>query len=137
VVSRSSYARAFPTALVLVAVLVAALVATLTASTPSLANERVAQPAPAEQAVADALEEAIRDSDELSLLTKLSIKSRFDQVTKAAKRFQRGQIAEYDLRNIFETAVRWLERTVARDDPALHVQLVQARPVLWKLALAQ
>jgi hypothetical protein len=133
VVSRSSHARAVLAALVLVTILVAAL----TVSTPSLANERVARPAPSEQAIADALEEAIRESEELSLLTKLSIQSRYDTVTKAAERFKRGQIPEYDLRVIFETAVRWLERTVAANDPALHVQLVQARPVLWKLALAQ
>lgn len=149
---KSRYADACASVVAFVLVL-AVPVLVLSAPLPTLAGERTPQEAvevssnrtatqtgtssSAEQAVAKSLKEAIRDSAELGLFTKLRIKSRFDQVTKASRRFQRGQIPEYDLRFIFESAFRWLERTVADDDPALQVQLVQARPVLLRLALAR
>ncbi len=99
------------------------------------AGARSVEPSPSDLAVANSLEEAIRDSGELSVFTKLSIKDRYKQVSNAANRFKRGQLPEYDLKVIFESAIRWVERVVAKDDPDLHIQLVQARPVLWMLAL--
>lgn len=112
-----------------------ALILALVVTRPVTAGEHVAQERTSEAAIASSLKTAIRQSDQLSLFTKLSIKHRFDKVTTAAKRFKRGEMPEYNLKVVFETAITWLEGVVAEDDPKLHLQLVEARPVLWRLAL--
>ena len=87
--------------------------------------------------VAESLEQAIRDSEKLSLMTKMSIQDRYNELEDAAEGYRRGDVPEYDLREIFDAAMIWLENLFAQSDPRLRTQLVLARPALWKIATGE
>lgn len=110
------------------------LVAATTAAVPAAADiQRLDQ----EIQVAESLEQAIRDSEKLSFFTKLTIQDRYNELEDAAIGFRRGDVPEYDLREIFDAAMIWLEQLFAQSDPRLRTQLVLARPALWKIATGE
>lgn len=98
----------------------------------------VARPESLDQDLATAkdLEQSIRDSDNLALLTKLGIQIRFERIKSVRAAFDRGEVPERHLKLAFDSTFSWLESVFAEAEPMLRVRLLRARPALWRVATA-
>lgn len=83
------------------------------------------------------LEQSIRDSENLGLLTKLGIQIRFERIKSLRESVGRGDVSERSLKLAFDSTFDWLEGVFADDAPVLHLRLLRARPALWRIATDQ